>query len=369
MINRIYKRGHIWYADYTDPQTRIRKRIAVGSSKQEALSVAAKARAQVVEGKFFDVKKTPSVTFESLVAEYLTWAKANKKTWMTDALYLRRFSREWPGKLLREITPYLVDQYKAKRSQEHHHRANRLITGHTVNHELACLKTVFNKAMAWEKAQANPVQGIKFYKVDHLGLSRYLSLQEIDTLLKACQETTAHLWAVVMLALQAGMRRGELLALKWADVDYRANMLHVRQSKSGKSRAIPLNEQALEALRACVTVQRLVEAHESPYVFCKASGEPFVNIKRSFMRACRVAGIKQFRFHDLRHTFASHLAIRGVSLYKISQLLGHKSTEMTMRYAKLSPDTMAQAVTDIYGMAQIWHNPTSGQVVDRKKVE
>jgi integrase len=142
-----------------------------------------------------------------------------------------------------------------------------------------------------------------------------------------------------MAALHTGMRKGEILSLVWDNVDLKHGFILLDKTKNGDRREIPINQTLKSVL------QGLVRRLDVPYVFFdEAKGRPYKDLKRSFSRACKLAGIKDFRFHDLRHTFASQLVMRGVDITTVSRLLGHKSLTMTLRYSHLSPNHMAKAV-------------------------
>ncbi len=132
------------------------------------------------------------------------------------------------------------------------------------------------------------------------------------------------------LALLTGMRRGELLGLKWEQI--RNGFIFLTETKSGKDRQIPINDRLAEVLREMRRGNQL----KSPYLFCDSEGRRFLEVKRSFASPCRRSGIEDFRFHDLRHTFASRLVMKGASLKAVQELLGPADMKMTRRYAHLS---------------------------------
>jgi integrase len=147
-----------------------------------------------------------------------------------------------------------------------------------------------------------------------------------------------HLKPIVETALLTGMRRGELLGLKWEQI--RNGFIYLTETKSGKSRQIPINDRLQDALREVRRGNQL----KSPYVFCDSQGRRFLEVKRSLTSACRRAGIEAFRFHDLRHTFASRLVMKGAGLKAVQELLGHASLSMTMRDAHLSKEHLRDSV-------------------------
>jgi integrase len=164
------------------------------------------------------------------------------------------------------------------------------------------------------------------------GRVRFLSEEERQRLLTACQVSrNPHLYIVVVLALSCGARKGELVSLRWPDVDLKRGTLTFHQTKNGERRAVPLAGQALALMREHAKVRRL----DTTLVFPNATGKRALGIREAFEGVVERAGIVDFRFHDLRHTFASYLAMNGASLLEIAEVLGHKTLAMVKRYAHL----------------------------------
>jgi integrase len=183
----------------------------------------------------------------------------------------------------------------------------------------------------WELLQLNVAQGAKLPKIPQ-GRTRYLWPLELKMALEAASE-----WMRLPLALAAftGMRRGELLSLHWTDVDLENRRLYLRETKNGSLRVLPLNELAFRLLTT------LPQSTPGTLVLDGVDGQKLsVYTRRLFQRL----GIKGASFHSLRHTAASWLVMRGVDLYAVGQLLGHRTPRMTQRYAHLSPQYMAGAV-------------------------
>jgi len=187
-----------------------------------------------------------------------------------------------------------------------------------------------------------------------------LEKEEIRALLDACSD---HLKPIVVTALNTGMRKSEILGLKWPDVDLRQRIVYIYETKGGKSRKVDINDWLAE------TLIRRRKHPESPYVFCNKDGIPYGNIRKSFESAKRRAGIKDFRFHDLRHTFASHLVMAGIGLKTVQELLGHQTYQMTLRYAHLSPDHRRAAVNIFSSrMDTIWTPKSETQKLVEKSM-
>jgi integrase len=181
---------------------------------------------------------------------------------------------------------------------------------------------------ATAKALDNPVSHQKPLRADNRRL-RYLSHEDIPRMLSAADEI---LRPLLIVALHTGLRRSELFALTWQDVDVKQEVIRVVHTKNGERREIPMTD----TLRA--TVQQLPRRLASDYVFPGKTGRGLVDVRKRFRRALQEAGIEGFVFHDLRHTFASHLVMAGVDLVTVKEFLGHKDLKMTLRYAHLAPD-------------------------------
>jgi integrase len=207
-----------------------------------------------------------------------------------------------------------------------------------VNRELALLKHMLTKAVDWGYLKQNPSKSVKLLK-EPPGRLRYLEADEIEQLLDECHNPQApYLRPVVIVALHTGMRLGEILGLRWGDIDLRQRLISITKTKNNERKTLPINDILYEELG------KLPRHMTSPYLFHHPNGTRILRIDRSFHSALARAGITGFRFHDLRHTFASHLAMRSVPLETIGALLGHKDPKMTRRYAHLSPTTLKQAV-------------------------
>jgi integrase len=156
---------------------------------------------------------------------------------------------------------------------------------------------------------------------------------------------TDHLAPIVLLALNTGLRRGELFNLRWADVDLTRAMVTVQGggAKSGQTRHVPLNSEALAVIKAW----RPTDADAATCVFPSDEGAPLEDVKTAWLPLVKAAKITAFRFHDLRHTFASKLVMAGVDLNTVRELLGHADLKMTLRYAHLAPEHKAAAVAKL----------------------
>jgi integrase len=179
---------------------------------------------------------------------------------------------------------------------------------------------------------------------------RYLSGDEEKRLLHALPQ---FLKPLITVAIHAGVRRGELLNLTWDDVDLIGRTVFVQRSKSGEGRRIPMSPTVYRMLSELFGARRerlpssVVRKSESARrVFAAPRGGFLLNLNRVWYRAIKRAGLERLHFHDLRHTFASRLAMNGVDLYRVQTLMGHKSSRMTVRYAHLSPERFTRCCRD-----------------------
>ena len=207
----------------------------------------------------------------------------------------------------------------------------------TFNRELACLKNVFTMAIKWCKASENPVKQVRLIREDN-GRTRFLTEEEEARLLAHCR---AELRSIVIAALHTGFRKSELLSLTWGNVDFRHLLITVRAAyaKNGEARSVPMTSMLTETLK---TIR--INGDPTAPVFRARDGSWYRDISTAFATAVRRAGIVDFTFHDLRHTFASRLVMAGVDLTTVKELMGHKHIAMTLRYAHLSPGHKRSAI-------------------------
>ncbi len=235
------------------------------------------------------------------------------------------------------------------------------MTPASVNRELACLKHIFTKAQEWNKIDFNPAKRVKLYKEDNNRV-RCLSDEEIGLLIENCPE---FLKPMVITSIHTGMRKGELLNLKWSDIDFSHGLITVNETKSGESRKIEMNYFLTETLKT----YRMTRVGKDGYVFVDEKGKrysPHGIMKGAFKRTLKKAGIEDFRWHDMRHVFASRLAMQGTNIIAIMELLGHKSLKMTRRYSNISSDYKRKAVEGICsGIDNIW-TPTNNEQGSKK---
>lgn len=310
------RNGKYWI-DYRDAHgTRIRKKI--GTNKKHAERIYRAKMKEVDDEKLLGIKRprVRKLSFDEAVEEYMKWARGNKITWKRDQQSLAHWQDELKGRMLCDVVRLDIERYKLRRKDQAAPR--------TTNEEVSCLRRLFNRMIEFGFTTKNPVKGVKLLRQPP-GRLKMLSHAEEKRLLDAC---LPQLRPLVIAALSTGMRRGELLALTWDAVDFDRNVITVRNSKNGESREIPMTGR----LRA--TLLGLPRSAEK--VFCSGRGTPYKSVRIVFDNAVKRAGLKDFRFHDLRHVFASNLRMKGADLLDIKDYLGHKTLAMTSRYAHVT---------------------------------
>ena len=232
------------------------------------------------------------------------------------------------------ITPAQIAGYKLQ-------RRNKGISAKTINNELGFCKHAFNLAIReWEWFKDNPFTKVSMEKLPQPRV-RYLIGEEFERLYQACND---RLKPIILIAVNTGMRQDNILSLTWQIVDLNRGVITLEHTKNGERLGLPMNETVKRLLSELNKVRHI----NCDYVFHKAGNRlSATTVQHSFQRTCKKAGIQDFRFHDLRHTFASWLVQKGVSLYEVQKLLGHKTLAMTMRYVHLAPDNLRTAINSL----------------------
>lgn len=279
-------------------------------------------------------------TFDDLMEKYFKeHAPVHKKASTLDRNNdaFEHLKEMFSGLTLEKVSPPLIIDYRNKRlSQGAAHS--------TILNELGLLRNAFNISIKhWRWCKENPVSQVSL-NLKGGQIDRWLTLDEQERLIEGAKgQLSDQLVDIIILAVNTGMRKAEILSLKIRDIDLHRKILLVMESKNGEKRSIPLNNSAVEILR-----RRATEKSDSipGYIFstCNYTQITSRNLSRAFDKAVENAKIVKFRFHDLRHTFATRLVQAGIDLYKVSKLLGHKDISTTQRYAHHSPESLREGV-------------------------
>ncbi|MCK4647953.1 site-specific integrase [bacterium] len=265
------------------------------------------------------------IEFEKFAVEYLEYAKINKRSWGRDEIILKHLTPHFKGISLSKISPKNIEDYKRIRLKK--------VKPVTINRELALLKFMFSLAKKWKYTNENPVKEIKFLQGTQY-IIRVLNEIEIRRLVNASK---GYLRAIIILALNTAMRKGEILNLRWNDIDFYKEFICIKETKSNVIRKIPMNFIVIDTLKR---IERTGD-----YVFLsKKTEKPYADISHHFKATCKSVGIEDFRFHDLRHTAATLMVTKGIDLVTVSKILGHADIKTTMRYAHPTPENKRNAV-------------------------
>ena len=330
MAKGIYKRGHTYWIRYAGLDGKIARESSGSHSFSDAETLLLKRKTAVKEGKAPQIKKIANYSFSDLAERYLLWINGRHKSAEVKTYIIRELVNKFGNLPLRRFSPALVEQLQTD-------IINKGLKNSTNNKKLNVLKAMFTKAVEWEMVEEDTLKRVRKIKLlPEDSRLRFISIEECHELISKCE---SHLKPIVITALNTGMRKEEVLSLKWERVDLKHGFIMLDRTKNNERREIPINY----TLR--VVLQGITRRTDVLYVFYdKKTGKRYKNVKRSFATACRIAKILDFHFHDLRHTFASHLIMAGVDITTVSRLLGHKSLKMTLRYSHLAPAHMRKAV-------------------------
>jgi integrase len=336
------KDSGVWWTCYFDQYGR-KHRECVGM-KSAALRVYQQRKTEIRQGKFEpeDIKrKHHNAPVKEIIEDYLRAYESSGRRAVRDTRFRAGYwSQIWPTRSARSILPNDIEQARLELASSRFMSNNREKPTNgrspaTVNRYLAALKAAFSLAVRNGKVEQNPVKLVRLTKENNKRV-RFLAEEEEARLLAVVPRKYHPL---ILLALHTGMRRGETLNLLWEDLDFKRKRITIRQTKAGEARHIPMNDVVRQ------TLQSLARMLHNPFVFPGEKGSLRKGIENTeWKRYLQEAGIENFRWHDLRHTFATRLVMKGVSLYVVSKLLGHHSLVMTERYAHLAPDFLQNAV-------------------------
>ena len=326
----LYRRGPVWWMRFSYQGRQIRRSTDV-TDRKLAERIYFKVRGLVAEGTWCDRPPVPHRQVKDLLERYLRDHSAPNKAALT-----HRRDQSLAAHLLRAFGEVPLDQLRPARLADY--KASRRAQGvapKTLNDELTLLGHAYKLGMMeWEWVTDNPVLKIAKEKVRNC-IERWLTREEEQRLLAA---SPPWLQEIIVFALHTGMRRGEILTLQWSHVDLVRRTLTILEQKNGARDTLPVNATAMAVLQA----RAAVRTSSTDAVFVNEAGHPrdARNLLRSFYPAMRKAGIVRFRFHDLRHTFATRLIQAGVDVYTVQKLGRWKTISMVLRYAHHQPESL-----------------------------
>jgi len=352
-----YKRADspIWYASYTDASGARVRRSTETPDRREAEALEAKWKLEARQERLWGTQ--PSRTFDELMIAFVTATEGGRSAWTRDAYYLKRLKTFFTGRDLRTLKRSDVRSYIEQRKAEG-------IANATINREVGLFSSALNYARKeWDWEIPNPAERMRLSEGD--GRKRFATVEEVRSLIAAAEKhkRSPYLADLIRVAVNTGCRRGELLGLRWMQVDLDAATLRLggKDTKNGKPRNVPLNNLARTAI-ANRLAYRERHCPESPWVFCRKSGERNLTIQSSWKAVLEEAGLEDFHFHDLRHTCGSWLVQSGVPLADVKEVLGHSTIRMTERYAHNAPENCRAAVEKLSALSQSGHTDDLGHL-------
>jgi integrase len=301
------------------------------------------------EGRHFKTTEAKRHTLAELIDRYIKSILPTKpKAIRKQTALLERWKSEIGNHALVDVTPSLIAECRDKLAGEITLRGKPRSPA-TVNRYIAALSIVFTTAVKeWGWLEDSPMCKVTKPK-ESRGRVRFLSDDERIRLLEACKESSnPYLYIVVVLALSTGMRQGEIMNLTWDVVDLNQGRAILHETKNGERRAVALTGHALELLKELSKVRRI----DSKFLFPAKASTPHkpqkpMDLRTPWETAVKKAELQDFKFHDLRHSAASYLAMNGASLAEIAEVLGHKTLQMVKRYAHLSEGHTARVVASM----------------------
>lgn len=316
--------------------------------KTDAREWAHRVEAEMKAGRYFKTDEAKRRTVSDMIDRYVRDVLPLKRSSTQDSqgVILNWWRNRIGHMVLADIAPPVIAEARDELLSGSTHQSNRRSPS-TVVRYLSTLSHCYSVAeREWGWIENSPMHRVNKPR-EPQGRVRFLSDEERVRLLKACRESrNPYLYVIVLLAISTAMRQGEILNLSWDRVDFDRGRITLlaEDTKSGASRAVPLAGPAFEELRELARLRRINTNLLFPAP-TNNDGEPRpIEIRNAWLRAVKAAGIENFRFHDLRHTAASYLAMNGATLAEIAEVLGHKTLAMVKRYAHLTEQHTSEVV-------------------------
>ena len=323
----------VWWICYYDQFGRKHREKAGTTSA--AIKLYGKRKQQALEGKKLpEMLRQPLITFEQIANDALAYSKRNKRSYRTDKPRFARLKKWFGSCAADEITPKEIENRLARVALDEKWAAS------TFNHYRSLMSLTYRLAILNRKAATNPARSVP-HRTEHNSRVRFLTVEEEKRLRKVVETIWPLHLPELDLAINTGLRKGSQYGLTWDMVDWKSRLLNIPRTKNGEAAHVPLNDAALAALK---TVFERSDGRGRVFRSSK-TGEPLENARHWFDDAVVEANLENFHWHDLRHTFASRLRMKGAPLEDIADLLGHKSLTMTRRYAHLGPNRLHEVVS------------------------
>ncbi len=347
----MFKRSGVWWTCIRHNGRKIQKSLET-SDRKLAQAIEAKIRTEIIEGTYFEKLVGCNKTFRDMVDKFMkehapTVSINMQSSYITSLKHLSPYFGETN---LTSISPKMISRFKVLRTSEGAAPAS-------INRELSMLSVAFNVAIKeWEWLKENPVSKVSKEK-ERNKRDRWLTQDEERRLIENSPEWIGE---IIVFSVNTGLRQGELISLEWSRVNFFNKTILIDITKNGEQRTIPLNKNALNVIEKRSRARSL----KNDYVFLNRNGGKVsaVSLGFTFRKSLEKAEITNFRFHDLRHCCATRMAQRGVDIYKISKILGHKNIKMTQRYAHHCPESLRSGVEALdfdYNLTTLKENANS----------
>jgi integrase len=330
----LYKRGSVWWMSFTHNGKQLRRSTEI-EDKKLAIRIFDKLKGEIAEGKWFEKLPGEDYTFAELMEKYMVeYSAVNKaaSSHKRDKSLAAHLLKAFGANYLLDIKPAMVSDYKVQRRAEG-------AFPRTINYELTLMSHAFNIAIGeWEWIDDNPIRKVKKERTNN-AIERWLTVEEEDRLLKVAAKW---LQEIIVFAINTGLRQSEILDLKWSQVDMERKTIIILEQKNRCVDTLPLNENAIGVLKE----RQKHRLSQCDFVFPSNNGTRMSNrnLFRAFGIAADRAKVNNFRFHDLRHTFATRLVQAGVGIYEVQRLGRWKNTSMVMRYAHHNSESLRSSI-------------------------
>ena len=342
-VRGVYERlpgSDIWWICYFDSAGRKRREKA--GSRGNAIDLYGKRKNEALTGKKLPEKlRAKAVTFSALAQDTIKYSEANKMSYRQDVYRMSKLLGWLGNRVAETITPQEIEQWLSDQAHANGWKPA------TVNRFKALLSLTFRLGMQNGKVAVNPARLVRRRREDNAKV-RFLSKDEEKQLRFAIEADAPEHLSEFEVALNTGMRRSEQYSLTWDCVDFDRRLITVARSKNGEMRHIPMNRTVLEALGRLYSPS----SRSGPVFVSAQDGQALLGPRHWFEPAVAKASVEDFTWHCLRHTFASRLVMTGVDLRTVQQLMGHKTLQMTVRYAHLAPEHQLAAVERLCEVSQ-----------------
>lgn len=348
IIQRKNKKGEIYY------QAKIRMKgfppkSASFKSKTKAVIWSNSIETAMREGRYFKTVEAKKHTLSELIDRYIQYKLPHRKSdHKKFEMQLNWWKDRLGAYLLSDIKAPLLAEFRDKLKKEPSikdlkdgTKLEKPRSNATVNRYMAALSIALSIASReWQWLEENPMFKVT-KKKEHRGRIRFLSDDEHKALILACEQASNPLInLLVVIALSTGARFSEILYLKWENVDFKRKIFYFMDTKNKEHRAVPISSRAYELLQKHSKVRKI----NSSYVFARLDGKKPADLRWQWEEVVKKSQLTDFRFHDLRHTAASYLAMNGATLVEISDILGHKTMQMVKRYSHLTQKHTAEVL-------------------------